>query len=279
MPAGPAGRARRRWTVPVAIATGIVVAAVIGVLVWKLLGSRSAGDTTVQLEGVSSSTPHPFNAESVVTATAGVSSGIPTDLDFGTSDAGGSLPLVSTTADHQGVYATAGATAPAGEAATAPRVCATDRLASDLAGDATVDRLWVQTMQLGGAIPSGATDATSVIPAFTPVLLGQDTIVSEFEKIDGKAEPHQAILQAGSAVLIDANGRPRVRCANGDPLSATPLGLQRQGATITGTRWPEFSTERVLTIRPLDAPVKVLGGVVDVKSNSVIRLALDQPTS
>ena len=51
-----------------------------------------------------------------------------------------------------------------------------------------------------------------------PVTLTRDTQVTNHGFKDGRAVPFQAILQAGTAVLVDRYGRPVVRCFCGNPL-------------------------------------------------------------
>jgi hypothetical protein len=51
-----------------------------------------------------------------------------------------------------------------------------------------------------------------------PVTLTRDTRVTNHSFVDGKAQPYQAILPAGTAVLVDKDGKPVVRCRCGNPL-------------------------------------------------------------
>ncbi|MGH3907098.1 MAG: DUF6777 domain-containing protein, partial [Pseudonocardiaceae bacterium] len=44
---------------------------------------------------------------------------------------------------------------------------------------------------------------------------GPDTRVTNHGYRDGKATDRQAVLQAGTAVLVDEKGRPRVKCGCG----------------------------------------------------------------
>ncbi|HZN15890.1 MAG TPA: DUF6777 domain-containing protein [Acidimicrobiales bacterium] len=52
----------------------------------------------------------------------------------------------------------------------------------------------------------------------TPTFLAVDTRVTNHSFVNGKAVPHQSLLQAGTAVLVDRDGIPRARCACGNPL-------------------------------------------------------------
>lgn len=51
-----------------------------------------------------------------------------------------------------------------------------------------------------------------------PVTLTRDTRVTNHSFVDGRAVPYQAILAAGTAVLVDDYGNPVARCRCGNPL-------------------------------------------------------------
>lgn len=82
----------------------------------------------------------------------------------------------------------------------------------------------------------------SRVPAYlrglTPVQLRLDTRVTNHGFRDGAATSYQAVLQAGTAVLVDDHGVPRVRCACGNPL-LPPVALkgnpQQKGRPGPGT--------------------------------------------
>lgn len=90
------------------------------------------------------------------------------------------------------------------------------------------------------------------IPAFvrtlTPVLLDRDTRVTNHGFRNGKATPLQSILQAGTAVLVDQFGVPRVKCNCGNPLKE-PVPLNTT-PVYQGTPWPEFSPTTVIVVQP-----------------------------
>jgi hypothetical protein len=62
------------------------------------------------------------------------------------------------------------------------------------------------------------------------------------------------VLQAGTAVLVDRNGVPRVKCACGNPL----LGPSEVQGTIEyqGTKWTGFSATQVGLVVPAQDPVQ-----------------------
>src|ERR1035437_1778338 len=93
------------------------------------------------------------------------------------------------------------------------------------------------------------------IPAFvaelTPVVLRSDTRVTNNGFVNGNPDPYQAILQRGTAVLVDKYGVPRSRCACGNPLGS-PRPAQTT-PTYTGSPWPTFNPTTVVVVQP--APV------------------------
>lgn len=82
----------------------------------------------------------------------------------------------------------------------------------------------------------------------TPVVLRADTRVTDHGYRDGQAVAHQAVLQAGTAVLIDNRGLPRVRCACGNPLG--PPTPTRVGSGARGGAWPGYRSGQVIAVTP-----------------------------
>ncbi|MET9201176.1 DUF6777 domain-containing protein [Gordonia sp. NPDC003585] len=81
----------------------------------------------------------------------------------------------------------------------------------------------------------------------TPVVLTRDTWVTDHRYANESASPYQAVLEAGTCVLVDPAGVPRVRCISGSPLgppAAAPVG----GYRLEGNRWDGYETERVTRI-------------------------------
>ncbi|WEO93955.1 DUF6777 domain-containing protein [Streptomyces sp. FXJ1.172] len=84
-----------------------------------------------------------------------------------------------------------------------------------------------------------ATGLPGYLRGLTPVVLRADTRVTDHTYHDRRAAAYQAVLQAGTAVLVDNRGVPRVRCACGNPLgppAAVPGGLGASGSTWSGYR-------------------------------------------
>ncbi|MFF2780689.1 DUF6777 domain-containing protein [Streptomyces sp. NPDC058052] len=100
----------------------------------------------------------------------------------------------------------------------------------------------------------------------TPVLLRADARVTNHGFRDGKANAFQSVLQAGTAVLVDPYGAPRVRCACGNPLR-TPVSVS--GAVHHGDPWTGFDPDRVIIVKPTTTVVTSLV-IVNVSDDSWI---------
>ncbi|MCX4694941.1 DUF6777 domain-containing protein [Streptomyces sp. NBC_01408] len=98
------------------------------------------------------------------------------------------------------------------------------------------------------AIGIKAAAVPGYLRSLTPVQLRWDTRVTNHGYRDGRATAYQAVLQAGTAVLVDDRGVPRVRCACGNPLGV-PVPLEADPKQ-TGQPWPSYQPARVVVIAP-----------------------------
>ncbi|MET9881803.1 DUF6777 domain-containing protein [Streptomyces sp. NPDC006430] len=99
-----------------------------------------------------------------------------------------------------------------------------------------------------GALGIRSAAVPGYLRSLTPVRLMVDTRVTNHGYNDGKATPYQAVLQAGTAVLVDGRGVPRVRCACGNPLGA-PVALTAEPKRH-GQPWPSYQPSKVVVIAP-----------------------------
>ena len=90
------------------------------------------------------------------------------------------------------------------------------------------------------------TEIPRFVRSLTPVVLRADTRVTNHGYFNGRATPIQSILEAGTAVLVDDLGQPRVKCNCGNPLA--PPVAQTQAVTYSGKPWPGFRPSRVINI-------------------------------
>ncbi|MFD8228935.1 DUF6777 domain-containing protein [Streptomyces massasporeus] len=86
------------------------------------------------------------------------------------------------------------------------------------------------------------------VRALTPVVLRADTRVTGHGFRAGRITRYQSVLQAGTAVLVDDRGLPRVRCACGNPLG--PPAESRGTPVTRGTAWPGYRPGRVISVTP-----------------------------
>jgi serine/threonine protein kinase len=118
-------------------------------------------------------------------------------------------------------------------------------------------------------IPVGEIEA--FLGTLTPVVLLTDTAVTNHGFRDGEANAYQAVLEAGTAVLVDEYGVPRVRCACGNPLDA-PTEVDQ--VEYTGETWSGLGDQPVTVIEP--APESVESFVVVVAEDDTTAL-VDRP--
>jgi hypothetical protein len=101
---------------------------------------------------------------------------------------------------------------------------------------------WAQTLGI----------STAQIPDFvaplTPVLLRSDTAVTNHGFENGRITVVPAVLQAGTAVLVNQFGQPVVKCYCGNPLTAPPPGVTK--VRYTGPTWPAFVPGAMTVVVP-----------------------------
>ncbi|MFI9331429.1 DUF6777 domain-containing protein [Kitasatospora sp. NPDC052868] len=159
-----------------------------------------------------------------------------------------------------GTTATAGTTSPSGLHAVegtssglyagemSKPSCDTERLIGMVsAGDN--GRAWASAQGIQqSAIPS-------YLRSLTSTYLRVDTRVTNHGYKGGAAVAYQSVLQAGTAVLVDSQGVPRVRCSCGNPLKPPALV---SNAKYTGKHWQGFQPTSLVVVTPAPAPVKEL---------------------
>lgn len=101
----------------------------------------------------------------------------------------------------------------------------------------------------------------------TSVVLRADTRVTNHGYRDGGATSFPSVLEAGTAVLVDNHGVPRVRCACGNPL-APPVGPGGHAGT-SGRAWSGYRPGQVIVVAPT---TRVITGItiVDVDDHTWI---------
>ncbi|MFE9257778.1 DUF6777 domain-containing protein [Streptomyces sp. NPDC006879] len=188
-------------------------------------GSR--GGQEIYLQPVAEQGPEPFTASSATLAgppakAATAAAGPPGAAAQGFKNINGSTP---------GLY---GGTQSAGS-------CDVERQVRLLTEDPGRARAFARV--------SGVSEATiaDFLRKLTPVVLRADTRVTNHGYRAGEPHAYQSVLQAGTAVLVDERGLPRLRCASGNPLLPPTAA---QGATETrGRPWSGYEPQQVIAVQ------------------------------
>jgi hypothetical protein len=139
--------------------------------------------------------------------------------------------------------------------------CDVARQIHDLAADRSRESAFAR---VEGVSPAGVPD---FLRGLAPVVLRADTLVTNHRYRAGRAGGFQSVLQAGTAVLVDARGVPRVRCACGNPL--TPPLAMRGRAVVGGRPWPGYRPARVVVVAPSEQLITDLT-IIDLVDNAWI---------
>ena len=140
-------------------------------------------------------------------------------------------------------------------------VCDPGQMVSFLASNPDKAQAWVNALTADPAVRlrDGRPLTTATIPDYVAGLssfvLLADTRVTNHGYKNGRPNKLQAVLQKGSAVMVDNFGVPRVKCYCGNPL--LPAVPSQRQVTYEGPRWPDFDPGRVEVIMPPPTPVNV----------------------
>jgi hypothetical protein len=93
-------------------------------------------------------------------------------------------------------------------------VCHREKLIRYLLAEPERMRAWAKVL----TIPATAEAVARYIRSLRPATLTSPTRVTNHSYVEGRAVEFQAILAAGTAVLVDAKGAIRARCRCGNPL-------------------------------------------------------------
>lgn len=241
----------RRWRTGAIVATVVALLAVAtGVFAWANGGKAEA----LQLLPADRITSGPFTDTTVSTPPSRLTSDVHTrgEVPAGTSVGGGSPAL----------YGTTGSTP----------VCNSDVLIAGITSDPQKASVWA------GLQGISTNDISSFVKSLTPVVLRLDTAVTNSDYRHGKAVKFPAVLQAGTAVLVDDRGRPRVKCNCGNPLLEPPNNVLSM--PTAGAPWTGYHKEQVRTISSSAQPLRTIR-TVDVRTGqqSATPVAVTQTTT
>ncbi|MGV9457046.1 DUF6777 domain-containing protein [Streptomyces sp. NPDC003635] len=239
---GPEPRPGRPWwrSVPrIAVLTTVVVAAVVLALVFSRGGGGGGGSTAgggeVFLQAAGKTGPDPFTESTATDSSA---------------------PPVTPSPATPSPTATANTVR--GVDGGAPGLYGGTRKVASCDVEKQIKALQAAPAK-NQAFASVAAVEPSDVPAYlrglTPVQLRMDTRVTNHGYRDGEATPYQAVLQTGTAVLVDDRGVPRVRCACGNPL--TEPVAQQTAPKPTGDSWPSYNSANVVVVAPSTVVIEV----------------------
>ncbi|MEV7731344.1 DUF6777 domain-containing protein [Streptomyces sp. NPDC088921] len=230
---------RRPWwrSAPrVAVIAAAVVAAVVLAVVFTRSdgGSTSAGgDGEVFLQAAAKTGPDPFTDSTAKDSSVPPASASPTD----TSEPANAVRGVDGGAP--GLY---GGTRNVSS-------CDVEKQVKALQADPSKNRAFAS---VAGVQPTGV---PAYLRSLTPVQLRMDTRVTNHGYRDGGPTSYQAVLQAGTAVLVDSHGVPRTRCACGNPL--TPPVAQQTTPKPTGDTWSSYQPSNVVVVAPSTTVINI----------------------
>jgi len=246
----PTGSSRSAKALKVGLPV-LVVVAVVAALLGFVFGGNEARADEVLLEPVTSVGQDPFTA--TVTPDPTIDAAIDSAVQA-VIDSISPAPGEASSIDFSGVEIPAGND---GEivnvAGSAPGlyggtnlidVCDREQLVEFLTTERDKGEAWADVQGI----------SFEQIPAFvaglTDVILPVDTRVTNHGYRDGSAYPINSVLQAGTAVLVDGFGVPRVRCFCGNPLLQSKF--LADDVTVTGTGWDGFDLDDAVVITSLD---------------------------
>lgn len=264
-PAGGDGDGRRSLLLVLAV----VVVGLAGAAAFALLGGD--GVEKVVLEPIDMVQEDDFTGNLDAGGTAGAAF---SDLTAGddvpdarTEQADARLAGRAVTGTHPAVYGGSRDT----------RVCDVAGLVTFLTGDGHT----AEATAWAEALDVEADGIESYVGGLTAVRLRWDTRVTNHGFRDGEATPFQSLLQAGTAVLVDATGVPRVKCNCGNPLAeparvdggSEPEALDLEAvADNPDMAWEGLDPAEAVTIERGDSQVPEIT-LVDVDTGGL----LDRP--
>jgi len=233
----------------------VLVAGIVGAVVWVRRARSEAAPATVVLQAATDPGADSFvpvassRPVAPVLPPSGTAAGVTATVD---ADSG--VRMVSGTTHRLYAGSTSGNPELYGGSGSLS-ACDPAAIASFLAAHPDKAAAWAGVRGIGpDAIPG-------YLGSLTPVVLVHDTVVTNHGFAGGAATAFGSVLQAGTAVLVDATGLPVVRCACGNPLTAPPR-FDLSAADVQGTRWDGYDPAGTLTVVPGSAVAQFV--VVDV---------------
>jgi hypothetical protein len=224
------------------IAGVVAVVAAVGALLIAGVGSATADE--VRFQNVSEPGPDPFTAPTDVaktatggTDTASTPSPSSTETPSTGSETESTPPTESTDSTGSGESSGSSESSAGGSSSgddSEPKegtfggtgsntVCDREKLITELSQDPDRLSAWAEV----AGVEATEEAVGEYIRELRPSTLTEDTQVTNHSFTGGEARPYQAILQKGTAVLVDEDGKPVARCRCGNPLTE-PLELEAE---------------------------------------------------
>ncbi|WP_328305982.1 DUF6777 domain-containing protein [Actinomycetospora sp. NBC_00405] len=225
----PPARGLSRGMIALIVVLGMLVAALGGVIVAREMSAPSE----VALEPVATAGANPF-------------------MDSVGTDVPDVRPVANTGGRHSGT--TPGLYGGTGDDSSCDRSQLTRHLS------AHPDRAagWASVL---GLRDGSSSTISSYVDGLTSVVLRSDTYVTNHGWSDGSVTSWPAVLQAGTAVLVDQYGNPVTRCFCGNPLTA-PQSFTT--VAYVGPRWSSFTSNSVTIINHQTTTVTNNYTIIDV---------------
>lgn len=238
-PRQPQSGVRRRISWPLIVMGLVTIVALVVAAYVLIVVRKDSGDGEVVLQAVASDGPFPWTP----TVTP---ADVPTSVPSGPPGTSALPPIAPTVAGTPGgLTPVAGGEPGLYGGSNELTVCDKGKLISFL--ESNPDK------RAAFAGVFGISDVRRYVESLTPVILTADTRVTNHGFENGRATPFQSVLQAGTAVLVDDRGVPKVRCACGNPL--LPPTPTTSNPKYTGDSWPGFDAGRNIVVQPTSTPI------------------------
>jgi len=111
------------------------------------------------------------------------------------------------------------------------------------------------TLRWSGGTQVQVTQIRQYFRELTPVTLMSDTRVTNHGYRNGRPTDIPAVLQAGTAVMVDRYGAPRVKCNCGNPLTR-PVATTR-APRYRGPQWPGFNPGSIIVVNQTTVVINI----------------------
>lgn len=264
----PAARPRPRWVVP-AVVVGFLALVAAGFTIAALLAGGGGDTETVAVELVAANDigadPFTEDISVVLEKERHLARERGEEFDLSSSDSAGAdadlrITTVAADTDRGVLYGTR--ERPTGKVG---------RLKKGLEEDAEAAEAWADLMGVS------VTEIDEVIDDLRPLVLTRDTAVTNSRYVDGRGKRFQAVLEAGTAVLVDEAGVPRVKCAGGNPLAPADTATR---ASLSGKLWDGFDPRGIVAIDPASVGTEGLAAIdLDTGELTIVPLSGGAPAA